>query len=98
MTCAMISFTDIFPGIRIAHDKLWYTVAYRGLLSVVQGSWIPTISANNVEVNGPEDIHRLFNVFSSWQVFGHADVWIGAILGAAMIYTAIRMRRWKDEG
>jgi ABC-2 type transport system permease protein len=26
------------------------------------------------------------------------DLWIGAIAGAAMIFAAIRLRRWRDEG
>ena len=53
LACAMISFMDIFPGVEIPHDKLWYTVVYRGLLSVVPGSWIPTIADELARVQGP---------------------------------------------
>jgi ABC-2 type transport system permease protein len=27
-----------------------------------------------------------------------ASAWIGALAGAAMIFGAIRLRRWRDEG
>jgi ABC-2 type transport system permease protein len=27
-----------------------------------------------------------------------AKAWIGAIVGAAMIFGAMRLRRWRDEG
>jgi ABC-2 type transport system permease protein len=98
LACAMTSFMDIFPGVEIPHDNIWYTVVYRGLLSVVPGSWIPTISHELAEFKGPEDLPAVLHLGTSWQVLTHADVWIGAILGVAMIYGAIRLRRWRDEG
>jgi ABC-2 type transport system permease protein len=100
LTCAMISFMGIFPGVEIPHDKLWYTVVYRGLMSVVPGSWVPTI-ADQVDVSHVQDagdLPQVFDATMSWQVLGHADVWIGALIGAAMIYGAIRLRRWREEG
>ena len=41
----------------------------------------------------------LAGVFAqSWMSLGTVDALLGAIAGAAMIYGAIRMRRWRDEG
>lgn len=97
--CTMVSFMDIFPGVEIPHDKLWYTVVYRGLLSVVPGSWIPTVDYDLGMVRDPGDLtSAVREVISNWQILGHADIWIGALLGAAMIYGAIRLRRWREEG
>jgi ABC-2 type transport system permease protein len=98
LTAIMISFTDLFPGIEIAHDKVWYTLVSRGLMSVVPGSWFPTISDNIQNVHRPEDMFANMDLLVSWQVLGHADVWIGAVLGVAMIVAATRLRRWRDEG
>ena len=96
--CAMISFTGIFPQVEIPHDKLWYTVVYRGLLSVVPGSWIPpTFSSELERVHGPDQLPNLLHIGTSWQAFTQADIWIGAIVGAVMIYGAIRLRRWRDD-
>ncbi|WP_245156320.1 ABC transporter permease [Agrilutibacter solisilvae] len=98
LTCAMISFMGIFPGVEIPHDKLWYTIVYRGLVSVVPGSWAPTVEMDMSRIQDPSDFGSALDAAHSWQVFGHADVWIGALIGAAMIYGAIRLRRWREEG
>ena len=26
------------------------------------------------------------------------DVWVGVVVGGAMIFVAMRLRRWRDEG
>ncbi|KFN50878.1 ABC transporter permease [Arenimonas composti] len=98
LTGAMLSFIDIFPGVTIAHDKVWYVI-YRGLLSVAPGAWIPTI-ARQPEGNfdGPQDLPDLIGITSSWETFAHADIWIGAVVGIAMIALSVRLRRWRDEG
>ena len=98
LSAIMVSFTDVFPGIEIAHDKVWYTLVYRGLMSVMPGSWFPTVSDSIQNVHGPDDLARNVDLLVSWQVLGHADVWIGAVLGLAMIVAATRLRRWRDEG
>lgn len=99
LTCAMVSFTDIFPGIEIPHDNLWYTLAYRGLLSIAPGAWIPTIAQEPTgPFDGPKDLAGLVDITSSWAVLGHADIWIGAAIGALLIFAAIHFRRIRDEG
>lgn len=99
LLCAMISFTDIFEGVEIPHDKLWYVVAYRGLLSLAPGAWIPTIAQEPTgPFDGPKDLVGLVDITSSWAAFGHADIWIGAAIGALLIYASIRLRRRSDEG
>jgi ABC-2 type transport system permease protein len=35
---------------------------------------------------------------SSWRQLTTANLWIGVAAGSAMLYAAIRIRRWKDEG
>ena len=99
---AIISWMDTLPGIDIPHDKVWYILGLRGLLSIVPGTWLA-----NEQVFGameqPEDIDGPAHVLdilgsASPQAFATPDLWIGAALGAAMIYGAIRLRRWRDEG
>lgn len=97
LACAMISFTDIFPGIEIAHSSLWYTVVYRGLLSIMPFTWLSVADTHHVAINGPEDFFKLIDVSGAWQMFTHADIWIGAIAGIAMIVAATRLRRWNVE-
>lgn len=95
----VISWLGSLPGITIAHDKLWYTVVYRGLFSIVPGSWYanshvtPEIASH---IKGPQDLANAIDLSSSWQAFATADLWIGAILGALMIYGAILLRRRRE--
>ena len=36
-------------------------------------------------------------VAQSYMTLARPDIWIGAIAGAAMLYAAVRLRRWRDE-
>ena len=101
LACVVISMTTILPGVDIAHDRVWYTLAYRGLLSAVPGAWFPTISGvveTSGAINTPDDLAGAINLARSWQAFASADLGIGAVVGIALIAAAIRLRRWRDEG
>lgn len=97
--CALISFSNVVLGMGYDVGPLWYTVAYRSLLSVFPGTWMPTIDSVTADrVQGPEDIGLAVNAADHWAVAGTADLWIGAVVGVLMIAAAIRLRRWRDEG
>jgi ABC-2 type transport system permease protein len=74
-------------------------VVARILGGVVPGIWftfqehLPTgmrPTENGVDMSGL--------VPQSYQSLAGPDAWIGVALGVAMLYGAIRMRRWRDEG
>ncbi len=100
LACVIISMLGIL-GIDIPYGPLWYTVVYRGLLSVVPGTWSPLNLTNEQltgqNVNTPDDLVRMMNLGNNWQVFGTADLWIGAVIGAGLIAAAIYLRRWRDS-
>ena len=86
----------------------WRHIVARGLLSVVPGSWFVNTPAQDVgetvihTANGMS-IHQHNDnmgdlMVQSWNVLTTTNLWIGVAIGAAMIYTAIRLRRWRDEG
>lgn len=101
LACVMVSMTGILPGMDINYGNVWYTLVYRGLFSVVPGSWATASSAfksnfnNNSEIQGPADLMHLMNV-SNLDVLGSPDLWIGAAVGAAFIAAAIYLRRWRE--
>jgi ABC-2 type transport system permease protein len=83
-------------------DVSWFThnIVLRGLGGLIPGIWLPfekvsplaLQSANHHGVN-------LSGVFTeSWMTLAGPSVWIGAAAGAAMIFAAMRLRRWRDEG
>ena len=84
----------------------WQYVVGRGLLSVIPGSWFanhpPTLveASTSMAVQSIHDQQTNFGVLlrQSWTMLGTADLWIGVAVGAAMLYAAIRLRRWRDEG
>jgi len=99
--CVVISMMTILPGVDIAHDKVWYTLVYRGLLSVVPGGWYPVVGgvvSDTMDINTPDQLASAIDLTRSWHAFATADLWIGAVIGVAFIAAAIRLRRWRDEG
>lgn len=101
--CVLVSMMGVLPGMDINYGKVWYTLVYRGLLSVVPGAWLPASSAfeanmqnaGNSDIQGPADLMHLMNV-SSLDVLGSPDLWIGAVIGAAFIAISIYLRRWRE--
>ena len=77
----------------------WKNMIGRLLASVVPGSWL----GETAQSLPSEDTVRASSAMSdllthSWQLLGGANIWIGVALGVAMIYAAIRLRGWRDEG
>jgi ABC-2 type transport system permease protein len=97
LACVIVSMMDILPGLHIRHDILWYIVVYRGLLSVAPGTWYVLVDTPKGEINTPDELARVFDLSDGWHVFTTPDLWIGAVIGVALIVGAIFMRRWRDE-
>jgi ABC-2 type transport system permease protein len=83
-------------------DTNWFihNVVLRGLGGLIPGIWMPfSIESPKVLASPSHHGMDLTAVFTqSWMSLGKPDVWVGVIAGAAMIFVAIRLRRWRDEG
>ncbi|MGH8213744.1 MAG: hypothetical protein ACREPP_11010 [Rhodanobacteraceae bacterium] len=79
----------------IRPDFYWGDIAGRLLLSVVPGSWINP-NVQGMRFRGMHDLAAI-----NYSAMGHAlaspQMWIGVIVGAALIAAAIWFRRWRDE-
>ncbi len=79
----------------------WFNkyVVLRTLGGLLPGNWL---LFENISIeafknqNGSLDLPTL--VSQSYMTLSGPSVWIGAAAGVAMIFVAMRMRRWKDEG
>lgn len=74
-------------------------VVARILGGIVPGIWFsyqPRLLAH-LPANG-DGIDMGGIVSQSYMSLASIDAWIGVALGAAMLYGAMRMRRWRDEG
>ncbi len=79
-------------------EWFWLNIVGRGLLSLVPGSWF-VLSGENIAVPGGMQEPQMNSLVTlSWAQLATPNLWIGVTVGAAMIYAAIRLRRWKDEG
>jgi ABC-2 type transport system permease protein len=74
-------------------------VVARILAGIVPGIWFV------FQGHGPAGMRPAANgadmsalVPQSYMTLAGIDAWIGVVLGVAMLYAAIRMRRWRDEG
>ncbi len=79
-------------------EWFWKNIVGRGLLSVVPGSWFGFVDPDSGMNIDHGSIDFSFLVAQSWKTLASANAWIGAAIGAAMIFVAARLRRWKDEG
>lgn len=100
--CAMLSMTglifNVITGADFPHGDIWYVVALRGLGSLIPFLWyVGAVDAERV-LQGTEGVSAQLDLSSSWAAFGTLDMWLGVAAGAAMIFLAIRLRRWRDEG
>ena len=83
-------------------DVKWLVnqVILRGLAGLVPGAWLqfsdmaPAALVNHVDRT--VDAGSFFT--QSWLTLLEPGVWIGAAIGMAMLFVAVRLRRWREEG
>ena len=82
-------------------DTHWVTenIIARGLIGLVPGNWLALAHVDKMALAAGDKSAVLSEVFAmSWMTLATPQAMIGAAAGAAMIFAAIRIRRWKDEG
>jgi len=74
-------------------------VVERILFGLVPGVWLSEIESPQAMLGSMNrGIDPGMMLTQSWMTLATPGVWLGVLLGAAMIYAAIRLRRWRDEG
>ncbi len=91
---ALMSWMDMLTNLRIPETWMWFNVIPRGLTSVLPFSW----SGNGVGYNfsaerTPADAISLSSLA---EVLSSPNLWIGALVGAAMIAVAVYLRRYRE--
>ena len=96
----LISWFNLMNVFHLDDGWFWKNIVFRSLFSVFPGTWYASSSmqhAMSMKVDNPGDLANAIEIGRSWAVFGSAELWIGALAGAAMIFAAIRLRRWRDD-
>jgi ABC-2 type transport system permease protein len=92
-------FTMSMTGMGIDVKWIGENIVLRGLGSVVPGFWLPFGNASKSALLNADHSVDAGNVFvQSWLTLAQPTVWIGVVAGVAMLYAAMRLRRWRDEG
>lgn len=77
-------------------------VVGRALLGTLPGSWYlfepELLPQMHALAEGGSHMARIDVFSNSWSSLALPAVWLGAVAGAALIYAAIRLRRWREEG
>ena len=97
ITGLLVTWFDIMQLFQLDSGWFWRNIAGRLLLGTVPGS---DVLYRTAEFGG-NDIERAEQLLSlQWMygIFLQPGTWIGIVAGAVMVYIAIRLRRWRDEG
>jgi len=99
ITVVVIKWADYLLNLGIDLNWIMHNVIARCLLGVIPGAYLGLANVGKEQLANGEHPALIGAVFKhSWMTLGSPGLWIGVIAGAAMIYAAIRLRRWKDEG
>ena len=92
----LVTWFDLMQAFDLRAGWFWSNVVRRVLLGTVPGSWMV-----DSHIPRGHDLHGITQALApanTYAVLATPAMWIGVAAGAAMIYGAIRMRRWRDEG
>jgi ABC-2 type transport system permease protein len=90
----LVKWVGYVLGMESGAAWLMNNVARRMLMGLAPGSWLFDHSQGGTMPHEPGvDV-----VLQAWSTLASPGLWIGAAGGVLMIYAAIRLRRFKDEG
>ena len=90
-----VAWFDIMNVFNLDTAWFWQHVVARALTSVFPGMWLTATDVHHVQ--GPEQLSALIGLKQTYSVLASPQLWVGAVAGAAMIFGAIRLRRWRDD-
>jgi ABC-2 type transport system permease protein len=87
-------------GIALNSDWFIQNVVLRGLGSLLPGIWMAfeRIGPEQLIQPGMQTFNSTSIFLASWGILLKPSIWVGAIAGGAMIFAAMRLRRFRDEG
>jgi len=93
-----VTWFDVMNVFNLESGWFWRNIVGRALTSAIPGSWVDVVRFEHVNIDGPRALSQLVSLKTLYSPMLTPQMWIGVVAGAAMIYGAIRMRRWRDEG
>jgi len=84
-------------SMQIDIDFIGEQIVARMLGGLLPGVWLSEVDGSRFS-HMQEGLDAMLLLGESYRTLATPGVWLGAIAGVAMIFGAIRMRRWRDEG
>ena len=98
VTGVLVSWFGIMGLFNLPTGWFWANVVQRLLLSVFPGaSILAGAHGINVGQGGTGPRLNFMDLSQTYQLLGAPDVWIGVVVGVALIAGAIWFRRWRDD-
>jgi ABC-2 type transport system permease protein len=95
-----VSWFELMKVFNLDSSWFWSNVVGRMLLGTIPGADL-LYRGNASGMTGPDSAQGLLEYLSASNTLSSLampELWIGVVAGAAMIFVAIRLRRWRDEG
>ena len=93
-----VSMFDLMHLLDLDTFWFWKNIVGRMLLSVAPLTYLDVARIGDADFDGPGAVRALFSLKATYSTLGTTELWAGVAAGAAMIFGAIRLRRWRDEG
>ncbi len=100
----ILSWAEAMSKAGLPHEWFWEHVVGRLFGSIVPGLFFlygDTAALEQqtrlIDANGPQAFELGQWVLAGYQTLATPTVWIGVVLGIAMIAVAIRLRRWRED-
>lgn len=94
----LISWFDLLKIFNIADDWYWKNIVARLLTSAFPGTHVLEMARGGNFNTRDFSLRDLVLQTSGTDLLMNPSLWIGAVAGVAMIYVAVRLRRFRDEG
>ncbi|MEW6759791.1 MAG: hypothetical protein AB1437_03130 [Pseudomonadota bacterium] len=78
-------------------DFIGNQIVARMLGGLMPGVWLSEVDGSSFS-NMHNGLDAMLVLGESYRTLATPGVWLGALAGAGMIYAAMRLRRWRDEG
>ncbi len=93
-----VTWFDMMQFFNLEAAWFWKNVVARVLFSVAPGTWFDAARIGHIDADGPQAVHALVNLQTTYSTLASPSLWIGVVAGALMLIGAVRLRRWRDEG
>ena len=90
----LVTWFDLMQAFDLQSGWFWSNIVRRLLLGTVPGGWMVD---NGMDLDSPLRLTEALNPVYTYSVLATPQLWLGALAGAAMIFGAIRLRRWRDD-